>query len=634
MYGWAGKVLHVDLTSRGWQIEPLCVEEAINFIGGRGLNIKKLFEIRNPKINPFDAQNIICIAPGLFSGTPLGMSSRLHVTTLSCLTGIIGDGNVGGTFAHCLKKAGFDQIVISGKAQKAVYLLIENQNVKICDATDLWGKDVWAITDILKQRHGRDISVAGIGVAGEKLVRVASTMVDKYASASRGSGGVWGSKRLKAIAVKGTARVELYNKKKFISLSSADGKFLANDTVQKNVASVYGSLYGIMNWQPGFRNSAKSLLSHEIPEELTPDALKKYETGRAGCRNCSVKCKNVYKIPSGRRKGEQGEGLEYECVYCLGTNCGIEDASAVMEMANLSDMHGMDVVSLGNAIAFAKELFNKGIITEKETGGLDLTWKNAEAQLQLVSDTAYARGFGRMIGQGMFVMAKMIGKNAMNYCYHVKGLSRGLHPAGLFSLAHAVSTRGADHLRGRSWAAGDNSDEAVLSQLKKEGIVSNDPVSSLIIAEQATTLADCFGRCKGAVNTWTAAVPLVWKYPLFKGLAQLASAATGKSFSEQELKKIAQRISALERVFNALCGITHKEDRIPQNPDISASPEGKKERSVHRALVQKYYSACEYDRNGIPEKHLLQSLGLEFAADAIESRLPVKDWDGPKIDID
>ncbi|WP_020587480.1 aldehyde ferredoxin oxidoreductase family protein [Desulfobacter curvatus] len=632
MYGWAGKVLYVDLTNKGVQINPLCVEEAINFIGGRGLNIKKIFDIRNPIINPFDAQNVICIAPGLFSGTPLGMSSRLHVTTLSCLTGIIGDGNVGGSFAHCLKKAGFDQIIISGKAQKAVYILIENQNVKICDAADLWGKDVWAMTDILKQRHGKHVSVAGIGIAGENLVRVASTMVDKYSSAARGSGGVWGSKYLKAIVVKGSAKVELYNAKKFISLSGADSKFLVNDDVQKNVASVYGSLYGVVNWQPGFRNSAKSLLPHEIPEALTPQSFKKYETGRTGCRNCPVKCKNVYEIPSGRRKGEQGEGLEYECVYCLGTNCGVEDASAVMEMANLCDMHGMDVVSLGNAVAFAKDLFNRGIITEKETQGLDLTWENAEAQVQLVSDTAFARGFGRMIGQGMFVMAKMLGKDAMDYCYHVKGLSRGLHPAGLFSLAHAVATRGADHLRGRSWAAGDNSEESVLSQLKKDGVVSDDAVSSLIFAEQATTLADCFGRCKGAVNTWTAAVPLVWKYPLFKGLAQLASAATGKSFSEQDLKKTAQRISALERAFNALCGITYKDDKIPQNPDLSASEEGKKERAVHNALVQEYYSACGYDRNGLPGRPLLQSLGLDFAADAIESSLPVKAWDGPLID--
>ncbi len=630
MYGWAGKILFVNLTKEKITASPLDRDEGVNFLGGRGLNIKRLFEMENPGINPFDPFNLICLAPGLFSGTPLGMSSRLHVTTLSCLTGILGDGSVGGSFAHLLKKAGFDQIVISGRAKKPVYLLIDDTRVEICDASGLWGKTVWEMTDSLKKRHGRGVSVAGIGRAGENGVRVASTMVDKYASAARGSGGVWGSKRLKAIVVRGTSKVNLFDKKQFLSLSSADGKFLARDKVQQNIASVHGSLFGMMNWMPGFRNSAKALLPHEVPEALTPDALKAHETGRTGCRNCPVKCKNIYEVPSGKRKGEKGEGLEYECVYCLGTNCGIEDPGAIMEMANLSDMHGMDVVSLGNAIAFAKDLFSRGIITKKETCGLDLSWENADDQVRLVKQTALEQGFGRLAGQGMFTMAKIIGKNAMDYCYHVKGLSRGLHRAGLFSLAHAMATRGADHLRGRSWAAGDNSDEAVLTLLKKRGVVSSDAVTSLIIAEHATTLADCFGRCKGAVNTWTAAVPLLWKYPLFKGLAQLAAAATGERFTEQGLKRTGQRISALERVFNSLCGVSAGDDRIPQDPDFAATRAGEKDRSIHAGLVQRYYKLSGYDDNGIPEPELLQSLDLGFAADKLKSLSPVKPWEGPK----
>ena len=246
--------------------------------------------------------------------------------------------------------------------------------------------------------------------------------------------------------------------------------------------------------------------------------------------------------------------------------------------------------------------------------------------------TAMGEGFGRLVGEGLFTMAKKIGKNAMDYCYHVKGLSRGLHPAGLFSLSHAVATRGADHLRGRSWAAGDNSDETVLEMLVEKGSVSSNPVTSLVIAEYATTLADCFGRCKGAVNTWTAAVPLIWKYPLFQGLAQLATAATGEIFTEEDLQRVGKRVNALERVFNALCGISFQDDKIPQNPQFAVSEEGEKEREVHRNLVRDYYLAEGYREDGFPHRDLLEPLNLGFAADKLEVQSldrSTKLWNGP-----
>ena len=284
MHGWSGNLLNVDLDRKQITVSPLNVEDARHFIGGRGLNIRRLFEMETPRINPFDPSNLLCLAPGLFSGTPLGMSSRLHVTTLSSLTGIVGDGSVGGALAHRLKKAGFDQVVIRGSASEPLYLFIDNGDVSLRDASDLWGKDVWEMTDLLKQRHGDDISVAGIGIAGERLVRVASTMVDKYASAARGSGAVWGSKRLKAMVVRGSSKVDLFDRKTFLRLVRDDGRFLAKDEVQQQVASVYGSHYGITHWYPGFKNSQKALESHEVPDLLTPKAWKQYETGRMGCQ--------------------------------------------------------------------------------------------------------------------------------------------------------------------------------------------------------------------------------------------------------------------------------------------------------------------------------------------------------------
>jgi aldehyde:ferredoxin oxidoreductase len=233
--------------------------------------------------------------------------------------------------------------------------------------------------------------VACIGQAGENLVRFASTIVDKYASAARGSGAVLGSKNLKAVVVVGNHTVSLADPETFKELARLDREFFATDEFQQSVATKYGSLYGMSNWRPGFRNYAKYLEPGEVPPDLRPEAWKKFETGRTGCGNCSVRCKNVYEIPSGARKGEHGEALEYESIFCMGTNCGVTDPVAIMEMSNLGDIYGLDVIPLGNTLALAKDLFARGILTREMTGGLDLSWDNSADQVELVHSRPCAR---------------------------------------------------------------------------------------------------------------------------------------------------------------------------------------------------------------------------------------------------
>lgn len=208
MDGWRGTILRVDLTAKEVMKLPLDQSDARHFIGGRGLNSKTLFNEVSAGIDPLGPKNVLCLAPGPLTGTLLELTSRLEVSTLSPYSGILGDGNAGGSFATFLKWAGYDQIVISGRANSPAYLWIDDGNLELRDATDLWGKTTWDTTDMLHKRHGKNISVAGIGQAGENLVRFSSTIVDKYASAARGSGAVWGSKNLKAIAVRGTGRVK------------------------------------------------------------------------------------------------------------------------------------------------------------------------------------------------------------------------------------------------------------------------------------------------------------------------------------------------------------------------------------------------------------------------------------------
>jgi aldehyde:ferredoxin oxidoreductase len=634
MLGWRGTILRIDLTAEKITKQPLDRLVARNFIGGRGFNSLTLFKEVKPGIDPLGPENVLCLAPGALTGTGLGLSSRIEVSTLSPYSGILGDGNAGGDFPTFLKHAGYDQIVITGKAKNPAYLWIDDENVELRDASELWGKTTWETTDTLKKKHGKDVKVACIGQAGEKLVRFATTMFDKHASAARGSGAVWGSKNLKAIAVRGTGKVELARPEDFKQLAKEDRQFFLKDKVQREVIAVYGSHIGMMYWKPGKRYFEKYLSGDEVPKALMPEAWKEYEIGRYACYGCPVGCKNTYRIPEGRYAGEINSGLEFECIHCLGTNCGIEDPIAIMEMENLADKHGMCVIGLGNTIAFAKELYNRGLIIRKDTGGLSLDWEDRDSQIELIRLTVLRKGFGNLVAEGLYSFAKITGRGAMDYCYHVKGLSRGPHPPGIISLAHATSTRGADHLRGRIWASGEN-DQGLLSEPVDRDVIPDihdDPVRALTICERVGAIADAIGRCKGAVISWAATVPLIRRYPLLKGVGKLLTTATGFEFSQSHLEEAAERIYIIERAFNIRQGITRKHDRMPQRVELMGTLQGEEELKEHDRMLTEYYRMHGYDlKTGIPERERLESLGLKFVADELEAHGPYPDWDGAPL---
>ena len=627
MYGWMENVLRIDLT-RGKVIkQPLDKKVAGDFLGGRGLNTKVLFDEVPVGIDPLGPENVICLSSGPLTGTHLNLSSRIEVSTLSAYSGILGDGNSGGHFPVALKLAGYDQIVITGRGDKPEYLLIDDGNAELRDASHLWGKTTWETTDTIQEEFGNDFKVACIGQAGENLVRVASTIFDTHHSAARGSGAVWGSKRLKAIAVRGTGTVKIADPAKFHELAGEDRNFFLTDEFQREIVGKVGSHYGNINWYPGYRYFEKYLSAEEIPEGLTPEGLKRYEVGRDACRDCVVHCKDVFEIPEGDYKGERGSGLEYEAVFCLGLNCGVMDPVPILVMENLCDKYGLDVIPLGNAIAFAKELYHRGLITEEDTGGISLEWEDADSQIELVHMTARREGFGNLIAEGMYGFAKNIGGEAMKYCYHVKGLSRGVYSPnnyaqgelrpGIYTLSHATSTRGADHLRGRSWA----------EQIQE--LFKNVP-RIVICAERACLIADLTGRCKCSTNNWPAAVPLVFKYPLWGGVARTLSAVTGLEFDPLKIEEITDRVYTLERAFNVRQGITRKQDGLPQRPSVKGTPEGKEELDRHKRMLTEYYKLRGWDlKTGIPTRETLERFGLKYVADELDAHGPYPQWDGP-----
>ncbi len=634
MYGWQGRVLDVDLTAGHVEWKELDPWLSENFLGGRGFNSRTLFTNIGPGIDPLGPENILCLAPGVLTGTPLPLSSRLEVSTLSPYSGILGDGSAGGMFPTFLKLAGVDQVIVRGIADQPVYLWIEDGRAEIRDASFLWGMNTWETVDALKAAHGRDVKVACIGQAGENLVRFASTILDKHSSAARGSGAVWGSKRLKAVAVRGTGKVSLAHPAEFKELANADRKFFITDDFQHNTVRKYGTHIGVLTWEPGFRHFQRYLEEKDIPPELMPDAWKQYESGRYACYGCPVACKNRYIIPDGPYKGEENAGLEYESIHCLGLNSGVTDPRAIMVFSNLADKYGMDVIALGNTVALAKDLYDRGIITDKDTGGLSLCWDDAESEAELVHLTALREGFGNLMAEGLYNMAKLVGGRAPDYCWHVKGLSRGVHPPGIMALAHATSTRGADHLRGRTWAYGENDGE-IFTGLVRDGLVPDvetDVVNCLTLCERVTTVTDAIGRCKGAVTSWVAAVPLVWKYPLLDGVARLVSSATGTQYDEQDILKAGERIYITERAFNVRQGISSIHDRIPQKPEVRDSEQGSMERRQHAEMLREYYRVHGYDeQSGVPLKEKLVELGLPDVARPLYEEERVRVWDGPPL---
>lgn len=589
MNGWFNKRLRVDLTSGAIIREYIGEDLLRSYIGGRGLNDWVIYNEVPNDCDPLMPENVICFAPGPLTGSLMPMNSRCHVSTIGPHSNILADGNGGSLFPYRMKLSGFDQIVITGASKTPVYLWTDGDRVNLLPAEELWGLDTWQCTDVLKKLHGDDIGVACIGQAGENLVRFASVIFDKYSSAARGAGAVMGSKNFKAIAVRGDQNLSISSEEELKELAKEDRSFFMNNSFQKDVVKTIGTHHGIANWLPGWHNNEKYLTADEVPPQIRADSWKEFEIKRTACHTCPCFCKDVYQIPSGTHSGEIGSAMEYEGIHCLGINCGITEPVPIMVMQNLADKYGMCVIPLGNCIAIAKDLYSRGYLDKSDTYGLDLSWDNWEDQIELIHLTAQMKDFGAIIGAGELGMNKLLGKHCNDYNDQVKGSGRGNFPPGIFALAHATSTRGADHLRGRSWAFGENDGE-LFPWLVSKGYLPSDEIERLIVSENACALNDSIGRCKGSVNAWVNAVPLIWKYPLYEGLAKILNAATGFDFSEEELKKIGNDIYMLELKINKNRGSKREDDRLVQRPNVRNSPEGLSERLEFEKMLDKYYS--------------------------------------------
>ncbi|MFH1180609.1 MAG: aldehyde ferredoxin oxidoreductase family protein, partial [Candidatus Bathyarchaeota archaeon] len=452
-YGYAGKILRVNLTDDKVFTEPLDLEEAKLFLGGRGFNAHKLYREVPRGTDPLGPDNKLMIATGPFVGTMFPTASRFNVSAKSPLTGIFGDTNAGGHFAPEIKFAGYDQIIIEGKAEKPSYINIKDDRVEVVKADNIWGKTVFQADKAIKHEQ-KDPWVQTLicGPAAEKGVRYAGLFANQVRAASRtGMGTVMASKNIKAVAVRGTGTIEVAEPdifKDFVLILEKEireheqyaGRRLMGTTRILMMANKAGFL-PTRNYTQGTYEHAELVSGERLAAE--------YNVKNRGCFACTIPCSRVYTVKTGQNKGLHGEGPEYESLGSFTSRIGNPDLELALRANDLCNQLGLDILSTVGCIGWAMELYENGLLSKEETGGLELNWGNPEAVITLIHQIANREGFGDILADGSVSAAKKLGKG-LEYTVQVKGMDLIMaDPRGLkgFGLGYAVSTRGGDHLR-------------------------------------------------------------------------------------------------------------------------------------------------------------------------------------------
>ena len=619
MNGYNGKILRVNLSSGTTSVDEPDESFYRYYFGGRGFISYFLLKEVPRGADPLGADNKLIFAAGPITGLPVAGSGRNSVGAKSPLTGYYGDGEVGGYWGAELKHAGYDAIIVEGKAENPVYLSINDGQAEIKDATHLWGKPTADCDKLLKEELGdRNVRVAQIGPAGENLVRYACVLNDiRHACGRCGMGAVMGSKKLRAIAVRGRQPVELAdaetigaiargyrdnfrNRKSLANLSDhgTAGNFAAFDRI--------GSLPTRNFQEGGFEGTSK--ISSEAIEAGT---LKKRES----CYGCPIQCKPVVSVGGRYKVDPVYGGPEYETQAALGSFCGVDDLEAIIKGNELCNIYGLDTISTGVTIAFAMECFERGLLTKADTGGLELNFGNAEAMVKLIEMIARRQGPGNVLAEGSARAAQTIGKGAEQFAMHVKRQEIPMHDPrwkpGL-GLGYAVSPTGADH----NHNIHDNLyHKRIGNELNSFGIFEPVPLNDLGPAKVRLVyygstwrhMLDCLGMCNFTEFDAQQTVDLV-------------KASTGWPTSVFELMNLGERCIQMTRAYNIREGMSPDEDRLPErffNTPYPAGPlQGLKiDKEAMEKAIDIYYNIAGWDRtSGAPTLNKLQELGIEWVA--------------------
>ncbi len=617
LLGYAGRVLHVDLSTGKSRVEPLNEDYAKKYIGGIGLGIRMWLDYSTPGVDPLSPDNPLILATGPISGTmwPTGGNGHAFVAKSPQSYGV-GEAKAHGSFGTEMKRAGYDIVVLKGKAEKLVYLWIDDDAVQLLDASQLRGKSPGETEDAIREELGDYyIRVAAIGLAGEKLSRIACIINDKTRAAGRtGLGAVMGSKNLKAIAVRGTRDIVAAKPEEFMEYLKEFHERMKGPATQKyrtlgtpeNVL-VHNSLSCMPT-----RNYNNSRF--EGAEKVSGEVLNdKFVAKIIGCSSCAMRCEHMCVVSEGPHKSTMTR-MEYETLWALGPFCGVDRLDAIIKGMELSNYYGMDAISAGVIVGFAMDCYEKGILTQEQLDGIDAKFGNADAMVELVDKIGKREGIGKLLADGVKVAAEKIGKGAEKLAAHIKGVETtgyDLRALKTAALGFAVSFRGADHNRHGAYAFDVKGKVNRLIVEKGRGKMVRD-------MEDIYTLIDSFIVCKFSRGTYYKELP---------DMAKLYSLVTGYEMTPEALKTAGERINNVARLFNVREGLTRKDDTLPWKvmnepiPDEGPSKGAVVTQEELDLLLDDYYESRGWTREGVPTTAKLKELGMDDLLSIAERKL-------------
>ena len=618
--GFTGKILRINLTTEKISFETLEETFYRRYFGGRGLISYYLLNELEPKTNPLSPENKLIFACGPVTGAPFSGSGRNSVGAKSPLTGAYGEAEAGGFWGAELKRAGFDAIIVEGKASSPVYLWVHNQKVELRDASHLWGLEIKKSQETIRNElDDKTVKVAQIGPGGEKQVRYACVINDLNHAAGRGGiGAVMGAKNLKAVAVKGTTNVPVRKPKRLRKLATwmaqnvdsiARVLHTYGTGVEMDVGAEVGNL-PIRNFRDG-----------DFPEvdNISAEAVKNtVGVGMGTCFACVVACKKEVKVTEPWIVDPEYGGPEYETLASLGSNCGVSDLKAVCKANELCQRCSIDTISTGVTISFAMECFEHGLLTKADTGGLDLSFGNAESMLKMVEMIGKKRGIGALLAEGTKRAAESIGNGAEEFAVHVKGQEVPMHDPRLKrgeALGYAVSPTGADHVH-------NIHDTFLYPQLPKSynslGVLEAVPVEDF--GPKKVRLYKIVGDWRTLNNFLVTCLFTPWSVVQ---KVEIVRSVTGWNTTAFELMKVVERGNTLARIFNIREGFTEKDDWLPPRFFKPKTSGALSETSVNPEDLQKakilYYDMMGWTEQGVPKQSKLAELDISWAATKISA---------------
>ncbi len=602
MNGWMGNILRINLTTGKTGLEDLDPEAARMFIGGHGLGAKILMDEVDPKIDPLSAENKLIFSTGPLTGTAAPASSRYMVIAKSPLTGLLGFANSGGFFGPAIKTAGYDHIIIEGKADKPVYIWIDDDTVEIRDADHIWGKDTHETEDIIRgevEGTGKRARVACIGPAGEKLVKIAAIMNDKHRAAARcGLGAVMGSKNLKGMAVRGSKKPSIADPDRFKKINKSSREKIKANPVTNEIWPAMGTASGVMMFKElgvipskNFQDSYNKDYGPISGEVLSEKFLKKPKA----CFSCPLRCGRGTEVTEPGFEGE-GEGPEYETVGMFGPNLEINSLAAVTKANYICNELGIDTISFGGTLGCAFELYEKGYLTKEDTG-IELTFGDGHLLVKLAEMTGKREGFGDMLAEGGYRIAEKYGHPELFMGVHKMEIP-SYDPRAVkgMGITYMTSSIGPSHGRGYTVALEVYGSPEMLDPVAEKG------KAAVAIEKQNQSCAwDATGLC----------IFVSMGIEDNDALA-LLSAATGETFDELGFIKAGERIFNLQRLFNLKAGIKKEDEILPERLLKEPLPDGMNAGSTLslEEELKAYYKLRGWDGDYVPTKEKLEELGL------------------------